>query len=137
MATGVETAGLVLATVPLVFSFIDQYRKGLQPLKCWIKYFGWLDDLKDDLNIDVDKFRLIFEFLLQPLVSLDQLERLLNDPHDPLWKSNPVQDGVKEHLQYSYESFTCALRRFYCAFSELHDRLYHDLNNEVSLQTHS
>lgn len=38
MLTGVETAGLVLASFPLLISALEHYREGFESLKEWWKF---------------------------------------------------------------------------------------------------
>ena len=65
MVTGVETAGLVLAAFPLVVAAIQQYRKGLEPLKDWWRYRTKFLEFAGNISTQ----RLIFEENVELLLS--------------------------------------------------------------------
>ena len=132
MVTGVEIAGLILATAPLVVSFLERYRKGLEPFQRWARYRKDIKRLTIDIRLEVDKFLLTFEHLLEGTVSPDQLTVLLHEPNNALWHSQMVQASVHILLGVAYESFCEGLHNFYEALFELHKKLEQGLDGQVS-----
>lgn len=49
MLSGVETAGLVLATLPLIINFLEHYNEGLKPLKDFVNYRAKIERLASNL----------------------------------------------------------------------------------------
>ena len=131
MVTGVETAGLVLATAPLVISFLEHYRSGLEPYQRWAKYRKDMQRLSKDIRLEVDKFLLTFESLLGNIVSSEQLTVLLHEPTSTPWYDLPVQASVRNLLGVAYGSFCEALDSFYDALFELHEKLRQGLDGQV------
>ena len=131
MITGVELAGLVLATTPLVISSLEKYRRGLEPFQRWAKYSKDLRRLTKDIRLEVDKFLLTFESLLESTVPSEQLTILLHKPNSSVWHDPTVQACIHEFLGVAYGSFCEALQNFYEALFELHGKLRQGLDGQV------
>ena len=99
IASGVELAGLVRGAVPYIFfALTDRYEKGLKSSKRRPKFCDVFQDLEEDLNIEVAKFRIVLEQFLHPMLPEEQLQCLLNNPRH----SQRTTDLVKAYLRRSY-----------------------------------
>lgn len=49
MASGLEIAGLVLATLPLIINCLEHYNEGLKPLRNFFNYRETIERLASDL----------------------------------------------------------------------------------------
>ena len=135
--SGVEIAGLVLGTVPVMLKLLESYRQGLEPFQRYARYRKDLNRLRKDIRLEVDKLLVTLESLLDNIVGPHQLRALLNEPRSQLWKEATIQDSIRYHLGIAYESFCNALSEFYEHIFELHDKLQQGLDGEVSRWTGS
>jgi hypothetical protein len=108
MVTGVEAAGLVLASFPLVISAIQAYREGLTPLRSWWRYRTQVVDLIEAINSQHNIFRNSIELLLDPIITSSfQMNRLLTSPGPggPDWKDPGLEEKLEQKLSTSYSSY--------------------------------
>ncbi|KAF8465691.1 hypothetical protein BDZ91DRAFT_794718 [Kalaharituber pfeilii] len=91
MATGAETAGLVLAAFPLALTAIKAYAEGIQTMKDMVKYREVLDIFELEISMEDFFFRQTLETLLQGKLQPSEIDRLMKDTGGKLWKSNNVQ----------------------------------------------
>ena len=97
MLTGIETAGLVLAVLPLLISALDAYKAGLRPIKTFFKSKFELESLIRCLKEQRWFFRTSVQVLLhaaaaveEPSVAVDVLE-VLQQPD--------VRDQIERYLE--------------------------------------
>lgn len=106
MVTGVETAGLVLASFPLVVSGIDAYRNGLKPLRRWWKYRTQVLNLYNAVTSQQLLFKNNIERLLDPIVTSDaQMQMLLNCPNMANSEWHNLTENLKRRLASSYRPY--------------------------------
>ncbi|KAI9764814.1 MAG: hypothetical protein M1839_005706 [Geoglossum umbratile] len=105
MLTGVETAGLVLAVLPLFISALEHYNDGLEPIKAF-----W--DIDHQLPIQIRRLRnqhVHFEqtlrILLAQLVEADEVEEMIAAPNSGIWKTVEIQERLERRLQESYNAY--------------------------------
>lgn len=99
MVTGVETAGLVLAALPIIFRAFEGYKKGCEPLREW-------RHLPRVLRAVIQRFEVLQLFLqdhirklLSPLLNgKDEIEALCQDLNSPKWKSPSLDKALHRHL---------------------------------------
>src|ERR1700736_2749168 len=114
MVTGVETAGLVLASFPLVISAIQAYRDGLKPLRNWRKYRFLVLELSEAVRSQYIIFENNIERLLDPIVtSSAQMDRLLRNPGPggPDWENPDLAKKLEQRLSKSYNSYMISVMR--------------------------
>lgn len=126
MVTGVETAGLVLASFPLVVSVIDAYRNGLKPLRRWWQYRTQVLNLYNAVKSQQIMFQNNIERLLDPIVTSSlQMQRLLNSTNmvDPEWQNPGLAENLKRKLSSSYRPYMNTVLRISKTLEELEARL--------------
>jgi hypothetical protein len=114
MVTGVETAGLVLASFPLVVSGIEAYRNGVKPLVRWWQYRTQVLDLYSAVKSQQIMFQNNIERLLDPIVtSGDQMKRLLNSTNmgNTEWQNPKLAETLKRRLSSSYDPYVETVSR--------------------------
>jgi hypothetical protein len=110
MVTGVETAGLVLAAIPLLISAAEHYKQGLHPLKAILRkryelerFYRALDEQKTVLRLS------LIELFGQDAdkLSEEQLAALQDPQNDleTLWTDTRLQDSVKDRLGLAYAPY--------------------------------
>lgn len=105
MLTGVETAGIVLAVLPLFISAFEHYNNGLDPIKAF-----W--DIDRLLPIQIRRLRnqhVHFEqtlrILLAQIVNADEVEDMIAAPNSDIWKTPEMQERLEQLLQESYNAY--------------------------------
>jgi hypothetical protein len=107
MLTGVETAGLVLAVLPLIISALESYKKGLGPIKTFLR--NWKIELATLIRCLKDQryhFKInIHRFLKSAAPDEDAFK--LSDDHSAALQDIGIQKQVQEYLtvQGSLEFF--------------------------------
>ncbi len=106
MVTGVETAGLVLASLPLAISAFEYYKNGCQPLIDWWKFEAVYKRLVQEIDLLRTFLRQFLEKLLSPIVDTDEeLQSLLKNPSGDAWKSLELDRNLRIKLSDSYPNF--------------------------------
>ena len=136
MITGVEVAGLVLAVVPVLFSALDFYGRGLERLNDAKHYSRNLRSLRRDLSCQINIFQNTVERLLQNAVPADYVQPLLTNPNGPLWSSEEVQRRLRLFLGCSFYSFCETLTEFKIVVVELHEKVQEGVSGSVSSLHH-
>jgi hypothetical protein len=118
--SGVEAAGLVLATFPLAISALEHYRDTAEVLGVFWKirreYKIWMHSL----NI----CRLAFEqnleeFLLPLIADDDELQQLIADPDGLEWKNPELEARLRQRLPKSYDLYLESIDRIKDVMIEL------------------
>ena len=114
MAPGIETAGLVLATFPIVISFLEHYVKGVETIRKWRFYSRELDIYARKLEVERVKYLNTTENLLLDIVkSEDDLASMLSDPESAPWQKPEYKDLLRDQLRHSYDVY----------FATIHDMM--------------
>ncbi|KAL9633193.1 MAG: hypothetical protein Q9164_004845 [Protoblastenia rupestris] len=109
MASGIEIAGVILATFPLLISGIEHYENGFQPIKEWIRFRGEFATFMNALIRQKIFFRQNIEDLLSPIISSEyEMSLMLDHPGGSAWSDNELNDKLRRRLpgKYEYESYT-------------------------------
>ena len=106
MATGVEIAGFVLASFPLVISALEHSREILKPLKDWYRYRTEFLKLSGTISVQETLFKARLDMLLGPIVTSDsEMAVLLNEPGGPEWGNRNLAERLQERLGDSHDSY--------------------------------
>ena len=103
MITGVETAGLVLASFPLIISALEHYREGFEPMKDWWRF---RTDFISFINV-ISGQSLLFdenlEELLSPIIGSDaEMNVLLQDPMGQAWQDSHLEEDLRARHPKSF-----------------------------------
>lgn len=126
MLTGFDIAGLVLATFPLVIAALEAYDDGFQQIKEWIRFKGEFAAFLNALARQKIFFRQNMEELLAPIVESDyEMGQLLDDPDGAAWKSDDINERLKQRLsgRYEYEAYLAAVKSIMELLEKLKQRL--------------
>jgi hypothetical protein len=124
MVTGIETAGLVLASIPLLISALEHYKEGLHPIKVFFRkpyelgrFYRALDEQKTFLRLSLVE---LFGQHLERL-SPDQIEALQDDTDDLaiLWSDKILQRSVEETLGLAYVPYMNNIEKMKAALEKL------------------
>lgn len=117
--SGVEVAGLVLAVIPLVVAGIDSYSNGLRTIKKIRHCMDELEDMRDDLECEHEKFQHTVELLLSDSVDDRTLQRLFDDIGGEMWADEHVDKCLHGRLQRSYAIFWKSVKSMNKSLQEL------------------
>ncbi|KAL8949421.1 MAG: hypothetical protein Q9222_004473 [Ikaeria aurantiellina] len=132
MVTGVETAGLVLALLPLLIKGLQSYLEGVQPVKNFVKFKPLVRELISSLETQTARLRCTCEHLLSGIVKNDvKLANLLDNPTGTAWTENSLTVSLQEKLGRSYNAFLTLME----TLSATLDELGHNLGIESHDQT--
>ena len=108
MATGMEIAGVILASFPLIVSALEHYGEGLQTMQDWVRFRTHFNGFLNDFIRQQIFFRQHIEDLLSTVVESDyHMGCMLDDPEDPQWKDPDLEGKLKDRLpgKREYESY--------------------------------
>ncbi|KAL8978301.1 MAG: hypothetical protein Q9205_006081, partial [Flavoplaca limonia] len=108
MATGIETAGLILAAFPLVITALEHYENGFQVIREWVRFKGEFAAFLNALIRQRIFFRQNIEELLGPIVASEyEMSVLLDNPGGEAWADESLNAGLRQRLpgKYEYESY--------------------------------
>lgn len=84
--SGIEIAGLVLGSFPILLNCLEYYRKGFEPLEEWWNFRTQFIAFVDDIRHQMMKYNENIIRLLDPIVAdNDSLSALVRDAKDPRW----------------------------------------------------
>ena len=133
MVTGVETAGIILGSIPLIISALEHYAEGVGTIEKWWRYKRELASLKRVLGAEYDRFLNTLEELLAGLVPDAQLASLLLSPGGPAWSDAELSIKLQARLRNSYNSYLDTVNDLNEVVTILKGKLELDPNGKVIL----
>ncbi|KAF2467714.1 uncharacterized protein BDR25DRAFT_305454 [Lindgomyces ingoldianus] len=123
MATGVETAGLVLGSIPLILAGLEFYMKGIAVTKRCFKYREQFNSLIDELRTENAICTNSINLLLVGIVKQKDMAEFLVDPCGDRWKEAKFDRKLKQRLGASYESYMATVSELSRAAQAFKQRL--------------
>ncbi|KAI4206281.1 MAG: hypothetical protein LQ346_001177 [Caloplaca aetnensis] len=126
MATGIETAGLILAAFPLVISALEHYENGFEVIREWIRFRGEFAAFLNAMIRQRIFFRQNIEELLGPIVSSEyEMSILLDNPAGEAWADKTLNARLRQRLpgKYEYESYAMTVSYILETLHKLKDKL--------------
>ncbi|KAH0551799.1 hypothetical protein GP486_006982 [Trichoglossum hirsutum] len=103
MVTGVETAGIVLGSLPLLISALEHYEDIVRPTK---EFFTWRKHRRK-LVQELYTLRAFYDqaisLLLKPIADTEDLATMVEDPLSDLWNAGPIADKLRDMLGPAYD----------------------------------
>lgn len=132
MVTGVETAGLIMAAIPLIINGLDHYADGVRTIRKWWRYRRELESLARTLVVETTLFSGTCEKLLNELVIDDDFFiDLIENPGGPLWKDDQLNQKLRQHLGSKYKLYEAFITDMGSAVEELVRKLEIDDEGKV------
>jgi hypothetical protein len=134
--SGIEIVGLVLGAMPLVFSALESYRKGLNPLLDYFHYNSTLKTMSTRLKIQHILYEDHLKRLLLSESSPAEIQALFHDPNEPsqiaLWGSKEVERKLRNKLgQQQFNIFMEVVQEMGRVMKKLMDNLDIDMKGKV------
>lgn len=105
MVTGVETAGLVLGSIPIILAGLEFYGKGIKVSQRYLKFQFACKNLGQVLRTEETMCRNSLQNLLIGVVQEKNMEAFLNDPRGEKWKEPKFEKKLKDRLGPTYDSY--------------------------------
>jgi hypothetical protein len=135
MLTGIESAGLVLATFPLLIAALEHYKTGLEPFRTFGQYKLRLIELKGDLAFHRGQCLQSLTLLLERCIQPKALGALLSDPLGREWKDQDLNARLSKCLgSFDYSVFVDVVTGFKSILEELFAKLDVDWDGKVQLR---
>ena len=105
--SGLELAGIILATFPLIINGLENYENGFQMIKEWSRFRNEFMVFMKSVGKQKLFFRQNIEELLLPIVeSDDHMTWLLDNPAGQGWKDQELEEKLRRRLmgmdEYEY-----------------------------------
>jgi hypothetical protein len=103
MVTGIETASLVLGSLPLLIAALEHYEDAVRPTK---EFFTWRKHRKrlvHELYILRASYDQAIEILLKPVAEPEDWTKMLENSRSDLWKVGPIADSLRDTLGSAYD----------------------------------
>lgn len=123
MVTGIETAGIVLGTLPLIISALEHYAEGVETIHKWWRYKRELASLRRILDAEYIRFLNTCEELLVGLVPDAALAALLDNPGGAGWFDPDIDRKLRLRLRKSYPSYLETVTDMFDVMSVLERKL--------------
>ena len=131
MITGIETAGLVLAVLPLLITGLEDYQKGLVPMKDWLRYRSVVKSLIRSLKMEQIRLRDTCEKLLSNIVPDEEIADLIASPGGPDWCNDHIEETLKDRLRESFVVYMDTIEDMKDLLSKLKVKLGLDYEDKV------
>ncbi|KAF2661222.1 hypothetical protein K491DRAFT_619878 [Lophiostoma macrostomum CBS 122681] len=126
MATGIEIAGLILGSFPLIVSALEHYGEGLEAMQDWARFRTDFNAFLNDFIRQQIFFRQHIEDLLSTVVDSEyHMGRMLDDSTDEQWKSPVLEHKLKMRLpgKQEYESYMVTVSAIQTILSKIRKKL--------------
>ena len=98
MVTGIETAGLILAILPLIISALESYKKGLRPFKTFLR--DWRIELENLIRCLKDQkvyFRINLHLFLKSAAP-DENAEMLSEEYSVFLQDDRLKKQIDQYL---------------------------------------
>ena len=104
--SGIEIAGILLGSFPLLISALENYRETAEVLEDWWQIKKEYKKCKNEIKVQELAFESNLErFLLPLVVDDDEISSLLAEPGGSGWKDPVLEDKLRSRLPKSYDLF--------------------------------
>ncbi|PWY63481.1 hypothetical protein BO83DRAFT_456538 [Aspergillus eucalypticola CBS 122712] len=123
MVTGIETASLVLAILPLLLNQLDNYVLAFQRMTHLRSKIYWreMDDYRTILETQKVIFLNTLQIAVDGTIEYEYGDWMSGSPE--FWENREVQQKLRQKLGDSYESFTRTLKRLSDLLQNLFEKL--------------
>jgi hypothetical protein len=111
MVTGVETAGLVLAAIPLIICALESYESAIGPTKAFFRWKGHLAQAKNELYVLYAAYDQTLRVLLDPVTSKEDLVAMTENFESDLWTGGGIAEEFERHLGTAYLAVILEIER--------------------------
>ena len=122
--SGIEIAGLLLGSFPLLISALEHYRETAEVLEDWWQIKKEYKKCKNEIKVQELAFENNLErFLLPLVVDDDEIYSLIAEPGGSKWKNQALEDKLRSRLPKSYDLFLDTIKDIRGTMDGLKDEL--------------
>ncbi|KAF1951153.1 hypothetical protein CC80DRAFT_454428 [Byssothecium circinans] len=103
--TGIEIAGLVLGSLPVLITAFEHYGDAMGKVKAFVKFESGMRLLALEVGTEQIIYLNNLELLLTGAVRSDVQAVLLSNPGGHLWRDLAVKDALRARLGHAYETY--------------------------------
>ncbi|KAJ3530536.1 hypothetical protein NM208_g9287 [Fusarium decemcellulare] len=107
--SGIEVAGLVMGSIPLLIGAVQHYKDGLGPAKAFFKYDDELNRAIRELRNLNTSFMMTLEILLKQVADESEIDTMMKNFRHQLWKSNELEASLRDVLKQAYPDYVYLL----------------------------
>lgn len=132
---GVEVAGFVLASIPLVISGLEHYAEGVSTIKIMFNAPSEFRSLSRRLTVEQRILKNSVELLLHDCIEDDQLlaDLMSDNASSDLWCDPNVEKALRQKLQSSYSVYLDTMFSLETTLTKFKNRL--KLNDDGKVET--
>lgn len=104
--SGIEVAGLVLGSFPILLNCLDYWREGFEPLEEWWNFRTHFIAFIDDIRHQMMRYNENMIRLLEPIIAdNDSLNPLVRDAKEPRWTNGSLDVSLEVRLASEHGRF--------------------------------
>ena len=103
MVTGIETAGLVLGSLPLLIAALEHYEDMAGPTKAFFTWMRHRRRLIQELYTLRASYDQAIDILLKPIADTDDLTVMVENPLSDLWTTGAIANTLRDLLGSTYD----------------------------------
>jgi hypothetical protein len=131
MASGVEVAGLVLGSIPLILAGLQFYAEGIDVTKRYAKYREEVSSLVVELRAENTLYLNSINMLLIGVVEQGEMALFLADPQGARWQDPKFNRKMKTRLGTSFDSYFETVQHLMATTERFKERLKLDPSGQV------
>jgi hypothetical protein len=136
MAAGIEVAGLVLGTTPLLLVGLQFYAEGIGVTKRYWQYRAHVNDILVELRSENSLYFNTINMLLVDVVDQKEIALFLAEPGGDRWKNAHFDRRPKKRLGASYVSYWETVDRLSLVVEQFKEKLKLDSSGKVRNYAH-
>lgn len=110
--SGIEIAGLVLGSFPILLNCLEYYHKGFEPLENYWNFRAYFIAFIDDIRHQMMKYNDNMTRLLDPIIADNEsLNALVRNAKDPRWKDGSLDVPLEMRLASEHDRFLRIVER--------------------------
>ena len=110
--SGIEIAGLVLGSFPVILNCLEYYREGFEPLEDWWNFRTHFIAFTDDIRHQMMRYHENLIRLLDPIIADDaMLHDLVRQAKDPRWTDGSLTQDLEHRLGSEHGRFLRIIQR--------------------------
>ena len=110
--SGVEIAGIVLGSFPILLNCLRYYHDGFEPLEEWWNFRTHFIAFVDDIRHQMMRYNDNMIRLLDPIIADNgSLTMLVQDANDPRWTDGSLDTLLEQRLASEYDRFLRIIKR--------------------------
>ena len=131
--SGLEVAGVVLGSLPLVISALEHYANGINTAKRFWRYKSEIQSLILQVNTERGIFINTIEQLLTGVVRFEQMDAFLSSPGGDDWKGVDIEEILQDRLHSAYGIYLDNVKGMGTSLQKMKDKLALDPDGKVLL----